>query len=185
MTAIGKFGTADLSGMRFGRLVAHSICGMKNRLVAWLCECDCGMYAIVQGARLIQGRQWSCEQYGCDKLQNDSRNKCVAPFAYLYRDEDGNWVPTRKSKQRIPSEGEFGAVPKLVLANRRRKIEELREGQEVYIANNIVGSKGTKYTLLRIEERHVSVRTRRGAIRWFPKYMIRLGYGGIEDANAK
>lgn len=53
----------DLSGKRFGRLVAirpegHSI----NGNIRWLCHCDCGNNAIVDGFELRRGTTKSC---GC------------------------------------------------------------------------------------------------------------------------
>lgn len=53
----------DLAGKRFGRLVAlkpegHSV----NGNVRWLCRCDCGNYATVDGFELRRGTTKSC---GC------------------------------------------------------------------------------------------------------------------------
>ena len=53
----------DLSGKRFGRLVAirpegHSI----NGNIRWLCHCDCGNNAIMDGFELRRGTTKSC---GC------------------------------------------------------------------------------------------------------------------------
>lgn len=55
----------DLSGQRFGKLVALSICGRnKNNAVIWLCKCDCGNYVEVLSISLIAGHTKSC---GCMK----------------------------------------------------------------------------------------------------------------------
>ena len=54
----------DISGIRFGRLIAvrpagrHHGCGE----VLWSVSCDCGREAIVRGSKLRQGRVKSC---GC------------------------------------------------------------------------------------------------------------------------
>ena len=54
----------DISGQRFGRLVALNPTGErahKGRVV-WLCTCDCGNKALVVSSQLTQGRTKSC---GC------------------------------------------------------------------------------------------------------------------------
>ena len=53
----------DLSGQRFGRLVAVKAIGRASDGCAmWLCNCDCGRTAIVHGSRLRCGKTTSC---GC------------------------------------------------------------------------------------------------------------------------
>jgi hypothetical protein len=55
--------TKDISGQRFGRLVALSAAG-KNRHghCLWLCRCDCGQEKVVKGESLKRGDTASC---GC------------------------------------------------------------------------------------------------------------------------
>lgn len=58
----------DLSGKRFGRLVAILPTEERiNRNIVWLCECDCGKQLGIKSCHLINGRTQSC---GC--LRNDS-----------------------------------------------------------------------------------------------------------------
>lgn len=53
----------DISGCRFGRLVAIERTTEKSRgSYKWLCKCDCGNYARIQIAKLINGHTKSC---GC------------------------------------------------------------------------------------------------------------------------
>ena len=54
----------DLTGQRFGRLVALSRMDQNNanNKIVWLCQCDCGKQAIVIGSRLYTGKTKSC---GC------------------------------------------------------------------------------------------------------------------------
>ena len=53
----------DISGQRFGRLVAgEPIRSEKDKGIIWRCECDCGGKKEVPLARLMQGRVKSC---GC------------------------------------------------------------------------------------------------------------------------
>ncbi len=58
-----KPGIRDLTGMRFGKLVALSPTGeRKNTSVVWLCRCDCGNTAEVSSRQLLGGYVKSC---GC------------------------------------------------------------------------------------------------------------------------
>jgi hypothetical protein len=53
----------DVSGQRFGRLVAISEC--KERLrghIVWRCKCDCGVEVAIQATLLVSGHTKSC---GC------------------------------------------------------------------------------------------------------------------------
>lgn len=53
----------DLSGQRFGKLVAIEPVGVNRcRQVIWRCECDCGKIIKVPSSRLINGSSKSC---GC------------------------------------------------------------------------------------------------------------------------
>lgn len=61
----------DLTGQRFGRLVAIKTNG-KNKYgnVMWLCHCDCGNEHIVTSGKLIQGKSKSC---GCYRKENSAK----------------------------------------------------------------------------------------------------------------
>ncbi len=52
----------DISGRRFGRLVAISVVAGSSPLTKWLCQCDCGVIKPIRLAHLRQGRTQSC---GC------------------------------------------------------------------------------------------------------------------------
>lgn len=52
----------DLTGRRFGRLVAVSVCGRTKQGYRWLCKCDCGKDHTVVGKGLKAGDTKSC---GC------------------------------------------------------------------------------------------------------------------------
>lgn len=60
----------DITGQRFGRLVALRIVG-KARRARWLCECDCGHEYTVEGTMLRSGNTRSC---GCLQPQK-ARNR--------------------------------------------------------------------------------------------------------------
>jgi len=53
---------SDLTGLRFGRLVAKKRIGSQKSHAVWLCECDCGKTKGVVAASLKHGRSRSC---GC------------------------------------------------------------------------------------------------------------------------
>ena len=60
-----------MSGQKFGRLTVLSraedyISPSGNKLVQWLCKCDCGNEVVVSGSNLKSGRQVSC---GCHSIE--------------------------------------------------------------------------------------------------------------------
>ena len=58
--------TPDISGLRFGRLVALQRAGLKSRHAAWQCHCDCGQEPIIGSPELRRGSTLSC---GCLKKE--------------------------------------------------------------------------------------------------------------------
>ena len=52
----------DITGNRFGKLVAIERIGNRNGQALWLCKCDCGKYTDVPGSALRSGGTKSC---GC------------------------------------------------------------------------------------------------------------------------
>lgn len=54
----------DLTGQRYGRLTVVEFAGTaKNGNAQWLCQCDCGNTAVVDGYRLRRGTTTSCGCY--------------------------------------------------------------------------------------------------------------------------
>ena len=53
----------DLTGQRFGKLIAMAPAENIGRYTAWRCRCDCGQEAVVTTKHLRDGRRTSC---GCD-----------------------------------------------------------------------------------------------------------------------
>ena len=60
----------DITGMRFGRLVALHKIDDDRKETYWLCKCDCGKYIEVASGSLRSGNTRSC---GC--LQREALNK--------------------------------------------------------------------------------------------------------------
>jgi len=52
----------DLTGRRFGKLVALRIREPRGRRMVWICQCDCGKTSEVMSAQLTFGKTRSC---GC------------------------------------------------------------------------------------------------------------------------
>lgn len=63
----------DITGQRFGKLVAIEYKGLKGEKTSWLCKCDCGNECIVITNSLKSNKTKSC---GCiHKKQLIERNK--------------------------------------------------------------------------------------------------------------
>ena len=77
----------DLTGQRFGRLVAMRRADVRvNDGAAWLCRCDCGRWSNVKGLRLRRGTTRSC---GCLQAQirrrpNTDQPKYMAAHARVW-----------------------------------------------------------------------------------------------------
>ncbi len=52
----------DISGQRFGRLIAKKFVRVEKKCALWECECDCGNTAIIRENSLVSGGTRSC---GC------------------------------------------------------------------------------------------------------------------------
>jgi len=52
----------DITGQRFGRLVAIEPVRVKGKGLKWRCQCDCGSTSVVLAANLLRGQTKSC---GC------------------------------------------------------------------------------------------------------------------------
>jgi len=61
----------DISGRRFGKLVAISIAPKKERHLKWICQCDCGNIKEIRASHLVNGSNKSC---GCQKHKRKSRD---------------------------------------------------------------------------------------------------------------
>jgi hypothetical protein len=64
----------DISGQRFGALVAVETVGTENGQRLWRCECDCGGEKIATAAELMYGNITSCGCGTARKERNASHN---------------------------------------------------------------------------------------------------------------
>lgn len=91
----------NLSGIRFGRLIAQKPIAQKRYACIWLCLCDCGKTVEVLGARLNSGRTTSCSCYKTEiqselhvthgqsksrtyRIWSGIRNRCTNPNVLSY-----------------------------------------------------------------------------------------------------
>jgi hypothetical protein len=63
----------DLSGVRYGRLVAISREPNRKTRTMWLCQCDCGRQKSVGATQLVSGNTFSCGCYGDECRRQRSR----------------------------------------------------------------------------------------------------------------
>lgn len=61
----------DLTGKRFGRLVAIEKLQPRKGRIVWRCKCDCGTYKDVVSTYLTTGQTTSC---GCFKKELEGKN---------------------------------------------------------------------------------------------------------------
>lgn len=79
----------DITGKRYGRLVAVNLTGDRDkwRRALWLCRCDCGNEVTVAGTALRSGNTKSC---GCLQVERRRDANCLpeglASFHRLYRE---------------------------------------------------------------------------------------------------
>lgn len=61
----------DITGQRFGWLVAQFIDTGRSSVVMWVCKCDCGSIASIRSAYLRSGKTQSC---GCQRQRNTRKH---------------------------------------------------------------------------------------------------------------
>lgn len=69
----------DITGERFGRLVALEDTGMrKNDSPVWLCQCDCGNLHLAGYRQLSRGNTRSC---GCLRMESQAARWILKRFS--------------------------------------------------------------------------------------------------------
>lgn len=86
---VSKKHTNDLTGKRFGRLVATKKVGSKRNNALWLCKCDCGNEKEIISANLVNGVTHSC---GC--LQKELASQLNKPRRNVY-EKNKNYVKVK------------------------------------------------------------------------------------------
>ena len=84
--AAGQGRPFDFTGLRFGRLrvLCKSTRTNRHRHGYWLCQCDCGGYALARADGLLRGCHLSC---GCHRSEA-SQQRAAGPRA-----QNGYFVP--------------------------------------------------------------------------------------------
>ena len=77
----------DLTGQRFGRLVAISRAETIKSTTRWYCKCDCGNTKIVTAGNLKNGTTTSCGCYALEghKMVNITHGDCYRRIYKMYR----------------------------------------------------------------------------------------------------
>lgn len=98
--SVKNYATADISGQRFGCLVAQSLTDRRDEKgsVIWHCRCDCGNDVDVSYNSLVYCNQKSC---GCQKKEHD---KALGGFLVHV---DGTSIDALKSSK-LPSNNTTG-----------------------------------------------------------------------------
>lgn len=65
----------DITGQRYGKLVALNPEQSRDRHAYWLCRCDCGAEVVARGSKLRDGTTTSCPACG---YRRDSERHAVA-----------------------------------------------------------------------------------------------------------
>lgn len=81
----------DLTGQRFGRLVALGLAG-RRKISFWTCQCDCGQVIVVRLGNLRSGNTNSC---GCLQRERTAQAKTKHGRA-----NTPEWHSWRKMKER-------------------------------------------------------------------------------------
>lgn len=103
-------GKTDVTGKRFGKLMALRFDRQEGRLSYWLCSCDCGNQVTVRTYSLLCGRTRSCGCLGAEVARNRltthgeskkskeyeiwraMRRRCGNPNAKNYRNYGGRGI---------------------------------------------------------------------------------------------
>ena len=104
----------DLTGQKFGHLLVIRKTPLRqNRLVMWMCKCDCGNEVIVQGQNLRNGHSKSC---GCKKanapkhgetgkrmyrIWRNMKQRCSNPNSHNYKNYGSRGITVCAEWQRF------------------------------------------------------------------------------------
>lgn len=101
----------DLTGKRFGRLVAKRLAFTKNGFAYWECKCDCGKTAIVRGVLLSNGTTKSCGCYNNERVKKHVQSKEYKEKQKAFMNIDrykGTRITTIKPNRKLMSNNTSG-----------------------------------------------------------------------------
>lgn len=93
----------DLTGQRFGRLMALEFAGIKKHRAQWQCKCDCGNICVVDEHSLHIGNTKSCGCLQSERFHGKSKTKiyrtwrgikkrCLKPNHMNYKNYGGRGI---------------------------------------------------------------------------------------------
>lgn len=90
----------DLTGQRFGKLIALREDGRNNGNVLWCCKCDCGNYHSTRASNLKRGRTKTCggcladthSRHPLYKTWKEMRQRCKNKNSKVYKHYGGRGI---------------------------------------------------------------------------------------------
>lgn len=171
----------DLTGRRFGMLVAQYPCKTKSNKAGWLCLCDCGNTSVVLTADLTSGNTKSCgcqrykglkenphnpvgptipmigKRFGRLTVISQAEHKSGEQYKYICKCDCGNTVTVPGYSLRSGNTKSCGCYAKEV----RRKIGSASKGRK---STRAVDLKGKRFEYLFVLDRAGS--TKNGKALW-------------------
>lgn len=95
---MGEF--IDLTGKRFGRLVAISLAVTEKKGSYWLCRCDCGNMAVVRRGNLVSGNTKSCGCLGEEIRQTNIKRAADKAATHRYSNKERLYTIWARMRQR-------------------------------------------------------------------------------------
>lgn len=123
--AISRAGITDITGERYGRLVAIRMVEVKDRFAMWECQCDCGKVTICRGSNLRNGKTKSC---GCLRIElleveeyESSFNRIVANMKYSAQKRGYEWHLSNEEVREITKRNCFycGIGPEQICGHKK------------------------------------------------------------------
>lgn len=93
----------DITGKRFGRLIATQKDGFRNNKTYWECTCDCGNKVTIQYYSLVSGNSRSC---GC--LRREKPNHLTHGMSYTRLYHIWNGMVGRCTRESHKSYKDYG-----------------------------------------------------------------------------
>lgn len=121
----------DITGQRFGSLVAVKVSGKGTDGRKWLCRCDCGNEVVVSQIKLRKGLKTSC---GCKSGAFGGRRKPMEVGGSVYPKNNGNRIYRIYNHMKMRCGLVVGADDRHLRDYRDRGITVCSEWRESYVA---------------------------------------------------
>lgn len=179
----GRF--VDMTGLRFGKLVAIEPFGRMDGVMSWYCQCDCGSYCFESGKVLRAGERGSCGVLGCEQLIDVVVPEM--PSKRLRRDPETGCYVDASQKVRSNARPEptkiddgFGNLAGDMLRVRYAKMAEIKPGDTVKFAARkpVAGLRYAHAKVLEVRDDCFVIDGPCG-IRRLPRALVRLDEGMV------